>query len=89
VLRESGRQRGRFDLPGAVTGTGGLAALLYGLTSAATSPDGVSHWGDAKVIVSLAVSAVLLAAFAVIRPAAATPCCRCACWPTATGPART
>ena len=67
VLRESGRQRGRFDLPGAVTGTGGLAALVYGLTSAATSPDGLSHWGDAKVIVLLTVSAVLLAAFAVIQ----------------------
>ena len=67
VLRESGRQRGRFDLPGAVTGTGGLAALVYGLTSAATSPDGLSHWGDSKVIVLLTVSAVLLAAFAVIQ----------------------
>ena len=90
VLRESPRQRGRFDLPGAVTGTGGVAALVYGLSSAATSPDGVSHWGDAKVMASLAASAVLLAAFAVIRdPQRATPCCRCACWPTATGPART
>jgi EmrB/QacA subfamily drug resistance transporter len=67
VLRESGRQRGRFDLPGAITGTGGLAALVYGLSNAATSPDGVSHWGDAKVVASLAASAVLLAAFAVIE----------------------
>ena len=67
VLRESGRQRGRFDLPGAVTAAGGLAALVYGLSSAATSPDGVSHWGDAKVVASLAASVVLLAAFAVIE----------------------
>ena len=67
VLPESPRQRGRFDLPGAVTGTGGLAALVYGLSSAATSPDGVSHWGDAKVIASLAASVLLLAAFAVIE----------------------
>jgi hypothetical protein len=67
VLRESRRQRGRFDLPGAVTGTGGLAALVYGLSKAATSPDGVSHWGDSKVVASLAASAVLLAAFAVIE----------------------
>ena len=65
VLRESARQRGRFDLPGAITGTGGIAALVYGLTSAATSPNGVSHWGDAKVVASLAASVVLLAAFAV------------------------
>ena len=59
--------RGRFDLPGAITGTGGLAALVYGLSNAATSPDGVSHWGDAKVVASLAASVVLLAAFAVIE----------------------
>ena len=42
VLPESARQRDRFDLPGALTAAGGLAALVYGLTSAATSPDGVS-----------------------------------------------
>ena len=65
VLTESVRQRGRFDLPGAITGTGGIAALVYGLSSAATSSDGVSHWGDAKVVASLAASVVLLAAFAV------------------------
>src|SRR5204863_9630605 len=44
-----------------------IAALVYGLVSAATSPNGVSHWGDAKVIASLAAAAVLLAAFAVIE----------------------
>ena len=40
---------------------------MYGLSNAATSPDGVSHWGDAKVVASLAASVVLLAAFAVIE----------------------
>ena len=48
------RRPGRFDLPGAVTGTGGVAALVYGLSNAATSPDGTSHWGDAKVLAALA-----------------------------------
>ena len=67
VLAETPRRRGRFDLPGAVTGTAGIAALVYGLISAATSPDGVSHWGDAKVIASLTAAAALLAAFAVIE----------------------
>src|SRR5499427_3195121 len=67
VLAETPRRRGRFDLPGAITGTGGIAALVYGLISAATSPNGVSHWGDAKVVASLAAAAVLLAAFAVIE----------------------
>jgi EmrB/QacA subfamily drug resistance transporter len=65
VLAETPRRAGRFDLPGAITGTGGVAALVYGLSNAATSPDGVSHWGDTKVIVSLAAAAVLLAGFAV------------------------
>ena len=67
VLAETPRRRGRFDLPGAITGTGGVAALVYGLSSAATSPDGVSHWGDTKVVASLAAAAVLLVAFAVIE----------------------
>jgi EmrB/QacA subfamily drug resistance transporter len=67
ALGDSPRSQGRFDLPGALTGTGGIAALVYGLSNAATSPDGVSHWGDAKVIASLAAAAVLLAAFAVIE----------------------
>jgi EmrB/QacA subfamily drug resistance transporter len=63
VLGESERRRGRFDLPGAITGSLGLAALVYGLSSAATSPNGVSHWGDTKVIVSLAAAVVLLVTF--------------------------
>ncbi|HEY1919247.1 MAG TPA: MFS transporter [Streptosporangiaceae bacterium] len=61
------RRGGRFDLPGAITGTGGVATLVYGLSNAATSPNGVSHWGDAKVVASLAASVVLLALFAVIE----------------------
>ena len=58
---------GGLDLPGTITGTAGVAALVYGLSNAATSPNGTSHWGDAKVVVALAASAVLLAAFAVIE----------------------
>src|SRR6476659_4275713 len=76
VLAETPRRRGRFDLPGALTGTAGITALVYGLISAATSPNGVSHWGDAKVIASLAAAAVLLAAFVIIetrRPQALLP----------------
>ncbi len=67
ALRESQRRRGQFDLPGAITGSLGLAVLVYGLSSAATSPSGVSHWGDTKVIASLAAAAVLLVAFGVIE----------------------
>ena len=67
VLGESQRRRGAFDLPGAITGSLGLAALVYGLSSAATSPNGVSHWGDTKVIVSLVAAVVLLVAFGFIE----------------------
>jgi EmrB/QacA subfamily drug resistance transporter len=67
VLAESQRHTGRFDLPGAITGTGGLAALVYGLSNAATTQNGVSHWSDAKVVVSLAAAVVLLGSFFLIE----------------------
>ena len=67
VLGDSRGTRGRFDLPGAITGTLGLASLVYGLSSAATSPNGVSHWGDTKVVASLIAAVVLLASFIVIE----------------------
>ncbi|MCW2932270.1 MAG: transporter [Actinomycetia bacterium] len=67
VLGESARQRGNFDLPGAITGSIGLGALVYGLSNAATDSRGVSHWGDTKVIVSLVAAVVLLVAFGFIE----------------------
>jgi EmrB/QacA subfamily drug resistance transporter len=67
VLPESARRRGQFDLPGAITGSLGLAALVYGLSEAATTPNGVSHWGDTKVIASLVAAVVLLVAFGFIE----------------------
>jgi len=73
VLPGTGRRAGRFDLPGALTATAGVAALVYGLSNAATTPDGVSHWGDAKVVASLAAAIVLLAAFAVIEARSTDP----------------
>jgi EmrB/QacA subfamily drug resistance transporter len=73
VLPRTGRRAGRFDLPGAITATAGVAALVYGLSNAATTPNGVSHWGDAKVIASLTAAAVLLAAFAVIETRSTDP----------------
>jgi EmrB/QacA subfamily drug resistance transporter len=64
---ESTRHRGRFDLPGAITSTLGLAALVYGLSSAATTANGVSHWGDTKVVASLVAAVVLLALFLIVE----------------------
>jgi EmrB/QacA subfamily drug resistance transporter len=67
ALGDSEPHPGRFDLPGAITSTLGLAALVYGLSNAATSPNGVVHWHDAKVVVSLAAAVVLLVSFVVIE----------------------
>jgi EmrB/QacA subfamily drug resistance transporter len=66
VLPGASRRPGRLDLPGAITGTGGIAALVYGLSSV-VSPDGTSHWGDGKVVAALTAGVALLAAFALIE----------------------
>ena len=70
VLGESERVRGGFDLAGAITGCVGLGALVYGLSGAATTfanGQAISHWGNAKVIATLAAAVVLLGAFALIE----------------------
>jgi len=74
TLAESPRQPGRFDLPGAITGTGAIAALVYGLASAAPSGSGGgSHWGDPEVIAALAGAAALLVVFAAIEARGRSP----------------
>jgi len=67
VLNESPRRPGRIDVAGAVTGTGGIALLVYGLSKATTGADGISHWGDAQVLASLAAAVVLLVSFVLIE----------------------
>ena len=67
VLPGSVRRPGRLDLPGIITGSGGVAALVYGLSNAGTGPDGTSHWGDVKVIAALAAGAAALTAFGFIE----------------------
>ena len=67
VLAESPRRPGPVDVAGAVTATCGVALLVYGLSKAGTGPDGVSHWGDAVVLGSLAAAAALLVAFVLIE----------------------
>ncbi len=52
----------RYDIPGAVTATLGLVALVYGFTKAAT--DG---WSSATPLTLFAAAAVLLGAFVVIE----------------------
>ena len=67
VLSESTRRRGRFDLPGAITSTAGVALLVYGLSNASTDQAGISHWTDTKVVVSLVAAVVLLVTFVLIE----------------------
>jgi predicted MFS family arabinose efflux permease len=57
-----------YDLPGAVTVTGGLLALVYGFTKAGT--DG---WGASTTDLFFAAAAVLLVAFVVIEQRVAHP----------------
>ena len=67
VLAESPRRPGRIDVAGAITGTGGVALLVYGLSKAATGADGISHWGDAQVLASLSAAVVLLVSFVLVE----------------------
>src|SRR4249919_2903697 len=67
ALPEAPGRPGRFDVSGAITVTLGLACLVYGLSSAAMTTDGVSHWGDAKVVASLTAAVILLGAFVVVE----------------------
>jgi EmrB/QacA subfamily drug resistance transporter len=73
VIPESRRYPGQWDLPGAIAGTAGFALLIYGLTKAATGPDGVSHVTDPATLVALAGSAAVLTAFAVIEARSREP----------------
>ncbi len=62
------RRDGRFDLPGVITVTAGLVALVYGFSQAAAH-----GWGSAEVVASLTASAALIAAFGVIESRTASP----------------
>jgi EmrB/QacA subfamily drug resistance transporter len=73
VLAESPRLPGRIDWAGAATGCGGVALLVYGLSTAATGADGISHWGDAQVVASLAAAVVLLVSFVLIEARSVRP----------------
>ncbi|WP_433288271.1 MFS transporter [Micromonospora sp. CA-244673] len=69
VLAESRPdQRPRLDVPGAVTVTGGLLAIVFGLTSAAEHA-----WSDVRAWGGLLAGAVLLVAFWVIERQVAEP----------------
>jgi len=58
VLAETTRHHGSVDIPGALTGTGGLALVVYGLIHASTT-----SWTDATTVGVLAGGILALAAF--------------------------
>ncbi|MFI9169627.1 MFS transporter [Streptomyces lincolnensis] len=68
TLVEAERHPGRLDVPGAITGTGGLIALVYGITRG-----GEHGWTGALTLASFTSAVVLLAAFLLIQARTADP----------------
>ncbi|MBM7519406.1 MFS transporter [Nocardioides nitrophenolicus] len=73
LLPDTDHHAGTLDLPGAVLGTGGLLALVYGITRtsnvdpdtiSAVNPNGTSYgWGDPLALTAIALGVVALIAF--------------------------
>jgi EmrB/QacA subfamily drug resistance transporter len=57
-----------LDLPGAILGTAGLSALVYGIIHA-----GETGWGNGTSLASFGAAAVLLALFALVEARATAP----------------
>ena len=68
LLPESSRHRGSFDVPGALTVTVGMSALVFGLVHAAS--DG---WTDPLTVAAMVVAPVFLAGFLLIERRAVQP----------------
>lgn len=69
IVPESRDSRGvGLDVPGAILGTAGLTALVYGIIRA-----GEVSWGNQAVLGAFAIAAVLLVAFALIEARASAP----------------
>ncbi|HQR80071.1 MAG TPA: MFS transporter, partial [Actinomycetota bacterium] len=63
-----------YDIPGAITVTGGLLALVYGFTQAAPAGyDDTAHWTDPGTLAWFALAAVLLTSFVIIESRSAHP----------------
>ena len=68
ALNESSTMAGRLDVPGALTATGGMLALVYGLSNVA------SHsWTAASTVVSLVTAVVLLLVFILVETRMSDP----------------
>jgi EmrB/QacA subfamily drug resistance transporter len=63
-LSESESRPGQLDIPGALLGTGGLLALVYGLTRAGNAAYG---WSDGVTVASLVAAVALLVVFFLVE----------------------
>jgi EmrB/QacA subfamily drug resistance transporter len=68
ALHESETTAGRLDVPGALTATGGMLALVYGVSNASTH-----SWSSPSTFVPLIGAAVLLTAFGLAERASDEP----------------
>ncbi|HEY7074104.1 MAG TPA: MFS transporter [Solirubrobacteraceae bacterium] len=68
IVNQPRPDRPPLDLPGTLTATLGLFALVYGFANSTTH-----SWGDPVTVAMLAAGAILLAAFAAIEARAAHP----------------
>jgi EmrB/QacA subfamily drug resistance transporter len=69
LVRESrGEHRSTYDIPGALTSTLGLLALVYGFTKAETD-----HWGSPTTLSFVIIGVALLVVFALIERRTANP----------------
>jgi EmrB/QacA subfamily drug resistance transporter len=67
-LPETPRQRGHFDVAGAVTSTAGMTVLVYGIIRA-----GADGWGNRWALAAFAAAIILIALFLVRESRAAQP----------------
>ncbi|MFD8109982.1 MFS transporter [Streptomyces microflavus] len=68
VLKEGERDRGKVDVPGALTATFGFGSLVYGINRA-----GEKGLGDSTTLIALAVAIVLIVAFIAIQRSSRAP----------------
>ncbi|MBK5993527.1 MFS transporter [Streptomyces sp. MBT58] len=68
VLKEGDRDRGKVDVPGALTATFGFGSLVYGINRA-----GEKGLGDSTTLIALAVAIVLIVAFIAIQRSSRAP----------------
>lgn len=69
VLPDTSHHAGRLDVPGAVLGTGGLLALVYGITRTGNSDSAGNTygWSDPMALTFIALAVVLLAVFVLVE----------------------